>query len=130
MIVLPFYIKISPCSKASKALPCCWHLKLFDYLRTFLICLCFSLIIKKKNLICSLVNCGMTLLLPCQDDDDEGDDDDEDDGFFVPHGYLSDGEGALEDEVDLAKVIVDVTLVVSGLSHSLSVLSKPSFPVL
>lgn len=34
-----------------------------------------------------------------QDDDDEGDDDDEDDGFFVPHGYLSDGEGALEDEV-------------------------------
>ncbi|KAI5101043.1 chromatin assembly factor 1 subunit A [Silurus meridionalis] len=32
------------------------------------------------------------------DDDDEGDDDEEDDGFFVPHGYLSDGEGALEDE--------------------------------
>ncbi|KAM9460916.1 chromatin assembly factor 1 subunit A isoform 2-T2 [Clarias gariepinus] len=32
------------------------------------------------------------------DDDEEGDDDDEDDGFFVPHGYLSDGEGALEDE--------------------------------
>ncbi|MCJ8737746.1 hypothetical protein PDJAM_G00027730 [Pangasius djambal] len=32
------------------------------------------------------------------DDEDEGDDDDEDDGFFVPHGYLSDGEGALEDE--------------------------------
>lgn len=36
-----------------------------------------------------------------QDDDDEGDDDDEDDGFFVPHGYLSDGEGALEDEVHI-----------------------------
>lgn len=32
------------------------------------------------------------------DDDDEADDDDDDDGFFVPHGYLSDGEGALEDE--------------------------------
>ncbi|XP_062869288.1 chromatin assembly factor 1 subunit A isoform X2 [Trichomycterus rosablanca] len=32
------------------------------------------------------------------DDDDDGDDDEEDDGFFVPHGYLSDGEGALEDE--------------------------------
>ncbi|XP_066504503.1 chromatin assembly factor 1 subunit A isoform X2 [Hoplias malabaricus] len=34
------------------------------------------------------------------DDDDGGEDDDEDggDGFFVPHGYLSDGEGALEDE--------------------------------
>ncbi|XP_060797453.1 chromatin assembly factor 1 subunit A isoform X4 [Neoarius graeffei] len=32
------------------------------------------------------------------DDDEGGDDDDEDDGFFVPHGYLSDGEGALEDE--------------------------------
>ena len=35
-----------------------------------------------------------------QDDDDEaGEDDDDDDGFFVPHGYLSDGEGALEEEV-------------------------------
>ncbi|KAK1805947.1 hypothetical protein P4O66_013002, partial [Electrophorus voltai] len=32
------------------------------------------------------------------EDDEGGDDDDEDDGFFVPHGYLSDGEGALEDE--------------------------------
>ncbi|XP_051980204.1 chromatin assembly factor 1 subunit A-like [Xyrauchen texanus] len=32
------------------------------------------------------------------DDDDEGGDDDDDDGFFVPHGYLSEGEGALEDE--------------------------------
>lgn len=34
------------------------------------------------------------------DDDDEGgeNDDDDDDGFFVPHGYLSDGEGALEEE--------------------------------
>lgn len=25
------------------------------------------------------------------------DDEDEDDGFFVPHGYLSDGEGELND---------------------------------
>ncbi|KAI4888672.1 hypothetical protein NFI96_016827 [Prochilodus magdalenae] len=32
------------------------------------------------------------------DDDDAGDDDDDDDGFFVPHGYLSDGEGALDEE--------------------------------
>ncbi|XP_062411618.1 chromatin assembly factor 1 subunit A isoform X2 [Sardina pilchardus] len=32
------------------------------------------------------------------DDDEEGDDDDDDDGFFVPHGYLSDGEGAREEE--------------------------------
>ncbi|XP_056133680.1 chromatin assembly factor 1 subunit A [Lampris incognitus] len=34
-----------------------------------------------------------------EDDEDGGDnEDDEDDGFFVPHGYLSDGEGALEEE--------------------------------
>ncbi|XP_058870000.1 chromatin assembly factor 1 subunit A-like isoform X1 [Acipenser ruthenus] len=37
------------------------------------------------------------------DDDDEGGgeaagDDEDDDGFFVPHGYLSDGEGASEEE--------------------------------
>ncbi|KAI1883042.1 hypothetical protein AGOR_G00241160 [Albula goreensis] len=32
------------------------------------------------------------------DDDEGGEDDDDDDGFFVPHGYLSDGEGALEEE--------------------------------
>ncbi|KAL2089647.1 hypothetical protein ACEWY4_014335 [Coilia grayii] len=32
------------------------------------------------------------------DDDGDDDDDDDDDGFFVPHGYLSDGEGALEEE--------------------------------
>ena len=25
------------------------------------------------------------------------DDEDEEDGFFVPHGYLSDGEGELDD---------------------------------
>ncbi|KAM6962628.1 chromatin assembly factor 1 subunit A [Aplochiton taeniatus] len=36
------------------------------------------------------------------DDDDEGgdNDDDNEDGFFVPHGYLSDGEGPLEGEED------------------------------
>ncbi|XP_036442273.1 chromatin assembly factor 1 subunit A [Colossoma macropomum] len=46
------------------------------------------------------------------DDDDGGDDDDDDDGFFVPHGYLSDGEGALEDEEggDLEKQKVRQTL--------------------
>ncbi|KAM4628665.1 chromatin assembly factor 1 subunit A [Polymixia lowei] len=34
------------------------------------------------------------------EDEEEGGDneDDDDDGFFVPHGYLSDGEGALEEE--------------------------------
>ncbi|XP_016382474.1 chromatin assembly factor 1 subunit A-like isoform X2 [Sinocyclocheilus rhinocerous] len=32
------------------------------------------------------------------DDDEGGDDDDDDDGFFVPHGYLSEGEGALEED--------------------------------
>ncbi|XP_055778451.1 chromatin assembly factor 1 subunit A-like [Salvelinus fontinalis] len=34
------------------------------------------------------------------EDNDEGgeNDDDDEDGFFVPHGYLSDGEGALEEE--------------------------------
>ncbi|XP_069784934.1 chromatin assembly factor 1 subunit A isoform X2 [Narcine bancroftii] len=32
------------------------------------------------------------------DDDDEGDDEDDDDGFFVPHGYLSEGEGVTDEE--------------------------------
>ncbi|KAI3368923.1 hypothetical protein L3Q82_025898 [Scortum barcoo] len=32
------------------------------------------------------------------EDEEEGGDDDDDDGFFVPHGYLSDDEGALEEE--------------------------------
>lgn len=33
------------------------------------------------------------------EDEEEGvEDDDDDDGFFVPHGYLSDDEGALEEE--------------------------------
>ncbi|KAM4738613.1 chromatin assembly factor 1 subunit A [Anableps anableps] len=34
------------------------------------------------------------------EEEEEGgeDDDDDDDGFFVPHGYLSDDEGALEEE--------------------------------
>lgn len=31
------------------------------------------------------------------DDGEDMDDEDEDDGFFVPHGYLSDGEGELND---------------------------------
>lgn len=35
-----------------------------------------------------------------KEDEDGGDDEeDDDDGFFVPHGYLSDDEGALEEEV-------------------------------
>ncbi|XP_048832238.1 chromatin assembly factor 1 subunit A isoform X2 [Brienomyrus brachyistius] len=32
------------------------------------------------------------------EEEEGGEDDDDDDGFFVPHGYLSDGEGALEEE--------------------------------
>ena len=36
------------------------------------------------------------------------DDEDEEDGFFVPHGYLSDGEGELDDgdPAGLPKVII------------------------
>ncbi|KAA8590044.1 chromatin assembly factor 1 subunit A isoform X1 [Etheostoma spectabile] len=33
-----------------------------------------------------------------EDEEEGGEDDDDDDGFFVPHGYLSDDEGALEEE--------------------------------
>uniref|UniRef100_H3D6M0 Chromatin assembly factor 1, subunit A (p150) n=1 Tax=Tetraodon nigroviridis TaxID=99883 RepID=H3D6M0_TETNG len=33
-----------------------------------------------------------------EDEEEGGDDDDDDDGFFVPHGYLSDDEGAQEEE--------------------------------
>lgn len=33
-----------------------------------------------------------------EDEDGGEDDDDDDDGFFVPHGYLSEDEGALEEE--------------------------------
>ncbi|XP_074525148.1 chromatin assembly factor 1 subunit A [Halichoeres trimaculatus] len=32
------------------------------------------------------------------EDEEEGGEDDDDDGFFVPHGYLSEDEGALEEE--------------------------------
>ncbi|XP_053435596.1 chromatin assembly factor 1 subunit A isoform X1 [Nycticebus coucang] len=34
------------------------------------------------------------------DDDEVGDDEDEDDGFFVPHGYLSEDEGVMEECTD------------------------------
>ncbi|XP_015246816.1 PREDICTED: chromatin assembly factor 1 subunit A [Cyprinodon variegatus] len=33
-----------------------------------------------------------------EEEEEGGEDDDDDDGFFVPHGYLSDDEGALEEE--------------------------------
>ncbi|KAM8873843.1 chromatin assembly factor 1 subunit A isoform 2-T3 [Spinachia spinachia] len=33
-----------------------------------------------------------------EDEEEGGEDDDDDDGFFVPHGYLSDDEGAPEEE--------------------------------
>lgn len=32
-----------------------------------------------------------------QDEGESGEDDEDDDGFFVPHGYLSDGEGEISD---------------------------------
>ena len=52
-----------------------------------------------------------TSCLCSQDDDDEvgengENDDDDDDGFYVPHGYLSDGEGAVEEEVRFLNVHV------------------------
>jgi len=39
-----------------------------------------------------------------EDDENDGDQDEEGDGFFVPHGYLSDGEGCDDDDDD-GKVI-------------------------
>ena len=40
------------------------------------------------------------------------DDEDEEDGFFVPHGYLSDGEGELDenDTGGLPKVLSSIYL--------------------
>lgn len=40
-----------------------------------------------------------TFFLFQEDEEEGGDDDDDDDGFFVPHGYLSEDEGAQEEEV-------------------------------
>lgn len=41
-----------------------------------------------------------------EDEKEEGkeddDNDEEEDGFFVPHGYLSEGEGCEEDEEDVS----------------------------
>ena len=42
----------------------------------------------------------------------DNDDDEDDDGFFVPHGYLSNDEGALEEEVFL-KLLVPLCLALS-----------------
>ena len=39
----------------------------------------------------------------------EGEDDEDDDGFFVPHGYLSEGEGDVSEqemEADVKEVCV------------------------
>lgn len=42
-----------------------------------------------------------------QDEGESGEEEEEDDGFFVPHGYLSDGEGETSDgEVSYACVVV------------------------
>lgn len=51
--------------------------------------------------LCSLYClCLFKYFVVFQEDEEEGgDDDDDDDGFFVPHGYLSDDEGAQEEEV-------------------------------
>ena len=68
---------------------------------------------QKNSLYC--VSEGMYVSEPdcvtwlLQEDEEEGaeaeggdnDDDEDDDGFFVPHGYLSNDEGALEEEVFL-----------------------------
>jgi chromatin assembly factor 1 subunit A len=37
-------------------------------------------------------------------DEEKADDDEEDDGFFVPHGYLSEGEGCEDDDDDVSGV--------------------------
>jgi len=39
-----------------------------------------------------------------EDEENDGDPDEEGDGFFVPHGYLSEGEGCDDDDDD-GKVI-------------------------
>lgn len=39
-----------------------------------------------------------------EDEENDGDQDEEGDGFFVPHGYLSEGEGCDDDE-DEGKVV-------------------------
>uniref|UniRef100_A0A3Q3KCP8 Chromatin assembly factor 1 subunit p150 C-terminal domain-containing protein n=1 Tax=Monopterus albus TaxID=43700 RepID=A0A3Q3KCP8_MONAL len=56
----------------------------------------------KVKLVCKgmwYVKILFLLLINFQEDEEEGvEDDDDDDGFFVPHGYLSDDEGALEEE--------------------------------
>lgn len=42
-----------------------------------------------------------------EEEENDGEQDDEgDEGFFVPHGYLSDGEGCDDDE-DEGKVIIE-----------------------
>ena len=49
----------------------------------------------------------MVTLLLVQDEGESGEEEEEDDGFFVPHGYLSDGEGETSDgEVTCACVAV------------------------
>ena len=46
---------------------------------------------------CHIVTLCMVTLLLVQDEGESGEEDEEDDGFFVPHGYLSDGEGETSD---------------------------------
>jgi chromatin assembly factor 1 subunit A len=40
----------------------------------------------------------LACILQGEGDDSDHEDDEDEDGFFVPHGYLSEGEGAESDE--------------------------------
>lgn len=51
-----------------------------------------------ETLVASIVSYKYFVVFQ-EDEEEGGDDDDDDDGFFVPHGYLSDDEGAQEEEV-------------------------------
>lgn len=55
--------------------------------------------IRINNAVMILLNKIFWTIVRVQEDEEEGGEDDDDDGFFVPHGYLSDDEGALEEEV-------------------------------
>ena len=49
------------------------------------------------GLIYSVCVCVCVCVVVTQDEGESGEDDEDDDGFFVPHGYLSDGEGEISD---------------------------------
>ena len=49
-----------------------------------------------SHLLCVCM-CVCVCVVVTQDEGESGEDDEDDDGFFVPHGYLSDGEGEISD---------------------------------